>query len=351
MSTSPITIRPFDLVNATEREYRAMNAFQNRMRAEVLPDDPPIPLSEEIQGWRNIPDVVKGWVWGVWQDDETIVASADTWISCIDNLHLAEFDVKVAPERRRQGLTRQLLPLIAARAALEERRLLTTMTHNLVPAGISFMQRLGAQKGMDGHANQLRLAELDLGLLQQWQAQAMPLASDFELGLWCDAYPQEHLPAMAALATTLYNSTPRDQLDMGDEVITPETLRDEERYWAARGTECWTLYLLERATGQFVGYTQVLWNANRPTLLEQEMTGVLPAYRNRGLGRWLKAAMLDKVLRDRPQVQFVRTGNADSNAAMLKLNHALGFKPFVGGSIWQVETEQVAAYLEQQNNI
>ena len=348
MSTSPIIIRPFDLVNATEREYRAMNAFQNRMRAEVLPDDPPIPLNEEIQGWRNIPDEVKVWVWGVWQDDETIVASADMWISCVDNLHLAGFDVKVAPERRRQGLARQLLPLIIARAALEERRLLMAETYDLVPAGTSFMQRLGAQKGIEGHANQLRLAELDLGLLQQWQAQAMPLATDFELGLWCDAYPQAHLSAMAALTTTLYNSTPRDQLDAEDILITPETLRDEERYWAARGTECWTLYLLERATGQFVGYTQVTWNANRPTLLEQGMTGVLPAYRNRGLGRWLKAAMLDKVLRDRPQVQFVRTGNADSNAAMLKINLALGFKPFIADTIWQVETAQVAAYLEQQ---
>jgi mycothiol synthase len=348
MSTSPIIIRPFDLVNATEREYRAMNAFQNRMRAEVLPDDPPIPLSEEIQGWRNIPDEVKVWVWGVWQDDETIVASADMWISCVDNLHLAGFDVKVAPERRRQGLARQLLPLIIARAALEERRLLMAETYDLVPAGTSFMQRLGAQKGIEGHANQLRLAELDLGLLQQWQAKAMPLTTDFELGLWCDAYPQAHLSAMAALTTTLYNSTPRDQLDAEDVLITPETLRDEERYWAARGTECWTLYLLERATGQFVGYTQVTWNANRPTLLEQGMTGVLPAYRNRGLGRWLKAAMLDKVLRDRPQVQFVRTGNADSNAAMLKINLALGFKPFIADTIWQVETAQVAAYLEQQ---
>ena len=349
MSTSPITIRPFDFVNATETEYRAMNTFENHMRAEKEPDDPPIPLSESIQGWRNMPDGEKVWAWTIWQDDETIVASAHIWINCVDNLHLAALELEVAPERRRQGLARQLLPLITERAALEGRRLLQADTYDHIPAGASFMQRLGAQKGLDGHVNQLRLAELDLGLLQQWQAQAMPLATDFELGLWCDAYPQEHLPAMAALATTLYNSQPRDQLDEGDRVITPEDLRDDERYWAAKGTECWTFYLLERATGQFVGYTQVMWNANRPALLEQGMTGVYPAYRNRGLGRWLKAAMLDKVLSDRPQVQFVRTGNADSNAAMLKLNHALGFKPFVGGSIWQVETEQVAAYLEQQN--
>ena len=50
-----------------------------------------------------------------------------------------------------------------------------------------------------------------------------------------------------------------------------------------------------------------MWNPNRPELLGQGMTGVFPQYRNRGLGRWLKAAMLDKVLKERPQVKYVRT--------------------------------------------
>jgi GNAT superfamily N-acetyltransferase len=75
----------------------------------------------------------------------------------------------------------------------------------------------------------------------------------------------------------------------------------------------------------------------------------LPEYRNHGLGRWLKAAMLAKVLHERPQVQFVRTGNANSNAPMLKINAALGFKPYLAQSIWQVETERVAAYLASKS--
>jgi len=75
------------------------------------------------------------------------------------------------------------------------------------------------------------------------------------------------------------------------------------------------------------------------------MTGVFPQYRNKGLGRWLKAAMLDKVLKERPQVKYVRAGNADSNAVMLKINTALGFKPYTADALWQVELQKVLDYL------
>jgi len=78
------------------------------------------------------------------------------------------------------------------------------------------------------------------------------------------------------------------------------------------------------------------------------MTGVFPQYRNHGLGRWLKAAMLDKVLKERPQVLFVRTGNADSNAAMLKINTELGFKPYRAECLWQVEVQKVMEYLQKK---
>jgi hypothetical protein len=56
--------------------------------------------------------------------------------------------------------------------------------------------------------------------------------------------------------------------------------------------------------------------------------------------------MLDKVLKDRPQVKYVRTGNADTNAAMLKINMELGFKPYMAETLWQVELQQVLEYLQ-----
>jgi hypothetical protein len=66
------------------------------------------------------------------------------------------------------------------------------------------------------------------------------------------------------------------------------------------------------------------------------------------LGRWLKAAMLDKILREHPEIKFVRTSNADSNAAMLKISQELGFKPYMSIAVWQIEIDQVKKYLQNQ---
>ena len=225
--------------------------------------------------------------------------------------------------------------------------MLFASTNERVPAGAAFMQRLGARKGLENHTNQLDLRDLNRDLICEWQSRARESAADFELGLWQGAYPEEDLQAIVTLEEVM-NTAPRDNLEMEDWRFTAEHLRQMEQQMLARGTQRWTMYAREKSTRKFAGYTEVFWNPNRPHIASQGATAVFPHYRGKGLGRWLKAAMLDKVLRDRPQVRFLRTGNADSNAAMLKINHELGFKPYLSRCVWQVETERVLEYLGQK---
>lgn len=348
MNNTSIQIKPFMLRAATQAEYYAQNAFDNHMRAEALPDDPPIPDQEAIQAWQNIPPFVDIQQWSAWNADRSnVVASA--WVAVLrmdTNQHVAQFRIEVAPEIRRQGIARRLLALVVAVAQSEERRLLIADTNGRVAAGAAFMTRLGAQKGQEGHTNQLVLADLDQALLQRWLVQGAQQAARFELGIWMGPYPTAYLEAIAEL-TDVMNTAPRDQLELEDFHMTPDQLRQQEQALQATGTERWTVYVVERATGKFVGFSEVFWNANRPTILGQGGTGVFPAYRNQGIGRWLKAVMLEKVLRDRPAVKFIRTGNADSNVAMLKINQELGFVPYLSHCMWQVETAQAVRYLNQ----
>ena len=56
--TPAIQIQPFDLKNSTQEQYAALNTYNNRLRAERLPDDPPVPLEETIQNLQNVPAFV-----------------------------------------------------------------------------------------------------------------------------------------------------------------------------------------------------------------------------------------------------------------------------------------------------
>lgn len=350
MTPAIVEILPFDFADATDREYEALNRHMNRAKAETLPDDPPTPLEETVAQMKNVPPFVGIDAWAGWNADKTemVAAGVASFLRMEENQHLAQIDFSVDPEYRRRGLGRELLRQAVQAAQAENRRLLITDTNERVPAGEAFMRRLGAERGLEMHTNQLALADLDRALLDQWQSEGAQRAAGFMLGFWDGAYPDDQLDAIAKL-TDVMNTAPRENLDMEDMHFTPDQIRQQEKTMAATGTQHWTVYAAETATGRFAGFTEVTWNPNRPEIVSQGGTGVFPEFRGLGLGRWLKAAMLARILEARPGAKFVRTGNADSNAAMLGINHALGFTPYLSRCVWQLEVGKALAYLNSES--
>jgi GNAT superfamily N-acetyltransferase len=342
-----ITIKKFDHENASEEEFARLNDLNNTTRAEVLPDDPLIPLEELIASFRSRPDFELVSV-SIAEDEEgKYVASAENHAWTTDNLHLMDAYIRVLPEYRRQGLATRLLPKVVETAREWDRRLVIADTNQRVPAGAALMEKLGATLGLESHTNQLVIGDLDRELVKDWQEIALERTAGFEIGLWEGAYPEEELEAIVKLHD-LISQQPFGDIEIEDIIFTAETIRQDEKSMTARGYERWTYYVREKESGDLAGYTEVVWNPNRPEIIYQEMTGVFPEYRSNGLGRWLKAAMLDKVLKERPQAKYIRTGNADSNAPMLKINNELGFKPYISRMTWQIETNKLADYLDQR---
>ena len=50
--------------------------------------------------------------------------------------------------------------------------------------------------------------------------------------------------------------------------------------------------------------------------------------------------MLDRIRRERHEVERIRTSNAVSNAAMLTINDALGFKTMSTRTEWQANVDE-----------
>jgi GNAT superfamily N-acetyltransferase len=349
MIKQDIEIKPFVAEEAKEEEWRALNTFRNLMIAERLPDDPP----ETVQRTKSLmlakPDYVETHRWAAWHDLEDggkeIIAYCIGHISNTgDNKHALFFNIEVLAHHRRKGLGTHMLEHITEVARNAERRLLITQTLASVPAGDAFLEQVGARVGLESHVNQLDIADVDRELMRRWQERARERAADFDLGLWVGPYPEEHIQEIVDL-TKAMNLAPRGDLEVEDFEVTVHHLRQQEEMMAKRGMERWTMYVRHRPSGELAGYTYVWWIPDHPLMVHQEDTAVWPKYRNLGLGRWLKAAMLEKVMGERPQVKYVRTGNADTNAAMLHINEEMGFKPHVAEKVWQVELERALDYL------
>lgn len=343
-----VVLTPFDLRTASDADYRPLWQLSESVRMERRPEDPPRSLAVYTKQNRHTPAFVYRELALAASESGDVCGFVEfTFDTGEHNTHLAHVELNVHASARRQGVGRAMLEWAVAQAQAHQRSLLMLSTSDRHPAGAIFAERLGATPGLANRVSQLVLANLDRHLLADWQARASERASDFELLFWDNIVPESDIVAFAKLCEVM-NSAPRDQLDVEDEQITPERVRSWMASMHASGYRVWTMVARERSTGALAGVSELFSTPDSPTILHQGATAVEPTYRNRGLGRWLKAAMLDQVLRALPEARYVRTGNAESNAAMLAINVALGFTPYEAITIWQADVARVAAYLEAE---
>lgn len=344
-----LSVRKLNLGDIADKDLHGFTELNNKLRAEMWPDDPPRTADywqKHFVGLQEFDDW-KEHMWLVWDGDDA-VASAWGGMPFEDNLHLIHVDFYVLPAYRRQGVATRLASELVTLAETEKRTLVIFDSSSRVPAGDAFAKAINARFGIESHTNQLDLKDLDPDMLRRWREKAEQTAQAFEIGCWTGPFPEEDLKAVCDLIEIM-NTEPRGELEVEDFKVTPEQLRKDEVYNAKTGVERWTFYARHSDSGEFVGYTQTGWRASEPTIVWQWGTAVKPKHRGHGLGKWLKALMLEKILAERPEAKFIRTGNADVNAPMLAINRALGFKPYVAHTAWQSDVDQLRVYLSRKH--
>jgi mycothiol synthase len=293
---------------------------------EFSPEDPALSPQEEADDLRLLPEYEELGLWVARDPGGRLLGRALCDLEHRpDNQHLAEVWVVVRPEARRAGIGRRLYEVAAERAVARGR---TTLVGEVVVGGdgAAAARALGAEVALVNRVSRLRTAELDRSLLHGWVTRAPERAAGYSLVAFDDRCPEELLEQFARVMGVM-NTAPRGDMDMEDQVFTVDLVRAHEDAHEAKGTTVWVVAAREDATGALVGFTALFLPRHRPWQGQQGDTGVDPAHRDRGLGRWLKAVNLLRLLDERPQVQVVDTENAGSNAPMLGINVALGFRP------------------------
>lgn len=213
----------------------------------------------------------------------------------------------------------------------EGRSLLTWSTFGAVTAGDAFSRRVGARVARVNRTSELVLADIDWTMVASWARAERARDLGYRLEMVDGIYP-EHLRADAATFHHIMQTAPREGLDVGDVIIDAEFVAELDRALVEAGRTRKTAFVRDP-----IGGTEVTFEPWDPGTVLQQNTGVDAAHRGLGLAKWAKAAMLERIREERPDAGRVRTDNAFSNAPMLAINDALGFKVIRTRTEWQAE--------------
>jgi mycothiol synthase len=184
------------------------------------------------------------------------------------------------------------------------------------------------------------LRAVDRDLVGRWLDVPSDARDRYELWLVVGAYPTDRYAAIAEVEAVM-NTMPHDDLDVEEQVRDADWVAQREQQQAQSPGERWTIFARERATERLVGYTQVFFYEDWPGHVDQGDTGVHPDHRGHGLGRWLKAAMVNRIFHEKPESFRIRTHNAFSNAPMLSINSELGFVVTAKQTVWEADVDEV----------
>lgn len=155
-------------------------------------------------------------------------------------------------------------------------------------------------------------------------------------------------PKYVKLIERIWNDMPREDASWEDEVVTEEVHQSFFKNMEKLDQTVFTFIAILRETRDPIGYTETWLNGSNKLRADQEDTGVKKEHRGKNLGLTLKYIMLDKILNDErfEKVKYWVTGNANSNAAMLRINNLLKYEEKYVSHDYELALEKYLSYLE-----
>jgi mycothiol synthase len=220
--------------------------------------------------------------------------------------------VFVRPEARRQGIDAALLTEVVASARAQG--LASFFAHHSDEAGAAFARRAGAVDDQrDVHA-ELRLRD---ALLPD-----PPLPDGWRFVSWSGAAPDELVESYSRARAAIDDAPAPGDMTMAP--IDVAWVRRMEATAAARGRESRVTVAVDD-DGLVGSFTDLRVSAPPCLFSTTDDTATIAAARGLGLAYAVKVESLRRLRAERPDVEVVRTVNAEHNIAMRAVNAKAGF--------------------------
>jgi GNAT superfamily N-acetyltransferase len=319
-----LVIRPVDPYDDAD-----MDAFQEVYASAERAEDPGAHLYSREDGISLLTSTEAGRFnegIGAFQGD-LMVGEAMLAGSRIDNLDNVRIWVWVAPDHARQGIGATLV----AHAEQRARDLGRSVAHAQARIGADgthgagrFAERLGYTVANREVERRLPLPP-DLDLVERLAAEAAPHHADYRIRTVVGPVPAELVESYAELKNLMNTQMPQGDLQVEAGRETAAEITAQDRQHTESGRVRVSAYALDH-DGTVVGYAMGSVTGDGYDHVDQSGTLVHPAHRGHRLGMAVKCAQLRELADAFPAKRFVETTNAETNAPMVAINEALGFR-------------------------
>ncbi|WP_051108002.1 GNAT family N-acetyltransferase [Actinomadura atramentaria] len=252
-------------------------------------------------------------------DAGRVVGGGSATLPRRDNLTFAYLQVWTLPDRRREGHATAVL------AALEDAARAAGRTKALIGAA----SPVGAERPAAPAFAAARGYEFDL----RDAVRELPLPADppdapvdpaYRLASWPGVIPDAYVAEWARLRHILTEEAPSGDAGIENEHWDAERVRHQERLRERQGRDAWVTVAVA-PDGTLAGHTELSLPRGSDEAHQWD-TLVLPEHRGHGLGLAMKAANLRAAAPLLAGRRRITTWNAASNAPMIAVNEALGFR-------------------------
>lgn len=349
VTIEPLVV-PVSIDAADAADFVAMAAVRSAVEAELRGADGEVMTAAELlPDWRDESKPMAG-----------LIAKVDGRVVARGNLALpagaAECwgAISVLPEFRGCGIGSALYAQLEQLAREAGRT--TIQNQTTYPAGVGgeaipaptgfgsvpvelpstrFLLRQGFSLEQVGRISALPLP-FDAGEVSTLVAQAVSAAAGYRAITWQGRTPEEWVESIAHLRTRMSTDAPNAGIQLTD-VWTADRVRAVDDLWAASPRVALTSIVVDEATGQAVGFTELDVSAESDRPAEQMDTLVLREHRGHRLGMLLKLTNLLELAARFPSCERVETINAEENRPMLEVNDAIGFAATAFSARWRKE--------------
>ncbi len=322
------TIAIFDPQTTSDELWEKYYHFYLKIFKEMFPDDPP-PSKETIKKEMKNPQpdtIDYRWILSEEKNSNVIgygrvTVDNESSPAYQANKHVAFGNLFVEKVFRRLGCGTDLLKILVTKVKDEGKTVF--QGGSLLENGKAFCEKFGGKIALTEEESRLKLEEVDWEMLNEWVDEGTRRAEGVTIERFEDI-PEKDINDYCQLFTETLNQVPKGELEW-EAKETPETRRMREKRNKLIN-RIWTTLITRETDGTISGLTETVYQPDQATLLFQWLTSVKKEYRGRGLGKWLKAEMLKYSKKTFPEVKFVVTDFAVTNAPMIAINKRLGFK-------------------------